>query len=227
MTAALPRLAWLTGVAMLAACYEPAFEPCAVRCAHGVPCPDGMTCGPDLNCHASADEPACPPSLLTLTILKTGSGILDGFVIDDSGALDCGDRCTRTVLEGTKVTLYDDSNDGARLTAWFGVDGCAGPDPCTILVNDDLEIEAEFIRRYPVSVTFSGPGFGRVTSVPDEIDCTSDVTDCVGWFDEASTVTLTALPDSIFGGWSLGACGTRPTCTFTADAPVQLDATFE
>jgi hypothetical protein len=228
MRSALRRAAWLAGVASLAACYAPAFETCAVRCAHDVPCPDGMFCGPDLNCHVDEDEPACPASQFQVTVYKTGSGAINGVVItDDLGTIDCGGVCMRTVSEGTKVTLSAITGDNARLAAWSGVDGCERPDDCTFIVNDDVDVFAELVRQFPVTVGFTGPGFGRVTSSPEGIDCTSDTIECRAGFDEDATVTLTAVPESGFGGWSLGTCGASLTCTFQVGAEIQIEATFE
>src|SRR3954464_11270819 len=49
---------WCTVAAcVLAACYRPARPDCAVSCADGAACPNGLTCGAtDRLCHAGAIE---------------------------------------------------------------------------------------------------------------------------------------------------------------------------
>jgi hypothetical protein len=227
--AGLAGLAGLLGAALLGACYQPAFEPCAVRCAGGAPCPDGMTCGADLNCHASEDEPACPPSELTVNVNLTGTGSTGGVVTDDTGKLDCGRECTLTVLEGSIVTLKAFADDTARFDAWFGVDGCDASGLCRILVNDNIYIDAEFIRQFQVSILFLGNGTGRVRSSPPGIDCTELDNECIASFDEGTTVAVTAEPDNVFDGWFLGpeTCGAEPRCEFKLDASIELGPYFD
>ncbi len=213
------KLVWLFA---LQACYSPQFEPCSVRCALGVPCPDDGICGADFNCHVSASEPLCAPTEFTVTVHDTGSGT--GGIVDDGGDFDCGASCEASFVEGSVFTLAATADPGSRFTTWDGAD-CVGTDPCMVTVNNDLVINAEFIRTFPLTVTFAGAGTGSVTSDPAGIDCLSDAVDCTALFDVGTIVTVASSPDNVFVGWT-GAC-TGDTCVVTMDQAQQATATFE
>jgi hypothetical protein len=75
-------------------------------------------------------------------------------------------------------------------------------------------------------LTVSPPSGGSVKSNPAGIDCG---TDCNEPYNQGTTVTLTASPDSTstFAGWS-GCTVTGPlTCTVTMDASKTVTATFD
>ncbi|MBU1534902.1 hypothetical protein KKF84_06255, partial [Myxococcota bacterium] len=77
-----------------------------------------------------------------------------------------------------------------------------------------------------LSVIATGSGDGTVTSDPAGINCG---TTCSTSFAQGTEITLTAVPasDSIFTGWSGGACSGSGDCTLTLDAPAYVTATFE
>jgi subtilisin family serine protease len=87
-----------------------------------------------------------------------------------------------------------------------------------------LRLNAE-ATDYPVAVTTSGDGSGRVTSDPEGIDC-GDV--CEADFPAGSSVTLTATPDpgSAFVAWG-GDCHGADPCVLTVDGASDATATFE
>lgn len=78
--------------------------------------------------------------------------------------------------------------------------------------------------KYALSVTKDGTGTGSVTSSPGGINCGAA---CVYDFDENTSVTLTATPDSgsTFAGWS-GACSGTGTCTVIMTSAQEVTATF-
>jgi uncharacterized delta-60 repeat protein len=78
---------------------------------------------------------------------------------------------------------------------------------------------------YPISVTRSGSGSGKVTSSPAGIDCGSD---CTEDFTAGTSVTLTAsaAAGSTFRGWS-GDCGGTGMCTVTVDQARSISAAFD
>jgi hypothetical protein len=53
----------LTALALVAACYQPSFETCGVRCDNGGGCPESTSCGLDGFCHGSGEADTCiaPP----------------------------------------------------------------------------------------------------------------------------------------------------------------------
>lgn len=79
-----------------------------------------------------------------------------------------------------------------------------------------------------LSVSVVGSGAGSVESLPEGIDCSNAINDCLFKFRTSDTVTLTATPapDSVFLGWE-GACtGAEPTCTLTMNTDRSVAARF-
>ena len=77
-----------------------------------------------------------------------------------------------------------------------------------------------------LTVSKTGTGSGRVTSLPPGIDCGSS---CAASFQDGTQVTLlaNASADSIFIGWG-GACtGAQTSCTLVMDAPKAVTARFD
>jgi len=74
-----------------------------------------------------------------------------------------------------------------------------------------------------LNVAFAGSGAGRVTSVPEGLDCTDS---CAVYVIAGTTVTLNAAPEpgTAFIGWS-GDCAAAP-CTVTMDDTRNVTATF-
>lgn len=81
-------------------------------------------------------------------------------------------------------------------------------------------------ERHTLTVLPDGDGQGVVTSQPTGINCGST---CTADYDEGTSVTLTATPDtssdSNFGGWQ-GCASTTTTCTVAMDADKTVTATF-
>jgi hypothetical protein len=69
-------------------------------------------------------------------------------------------------------------------------------------------------------------GSGTVTSQPGGIDCGSD---CDEAYQQGTTVTLTASPDSgsVFAGWSDACSGSSSTCVVVMGLNRSVTATFE
>ena len=91
--------------------------------------------------------------------------------------------------------------------------------------SDSVEVKVTAAPVPKYQLTLEVDGNGTVTSEPEGINCGDD---CTEDFDENTSVTLTATPDSgaTFNGWS-GACtGTLP-CVVTMDANRTVTATFE
>ncbi|GAK52829.1 hypothetical protein U14_04086 [Candidatus Moduliflexus flocculans] len=77
-----------------------------------------------------------------------------------------------------------------------------------------------------ITLTVNKSGTGTITSNPTGINCGSD---CTETFSQATSVTLTATPESgsSFGGWSGGGCsGTIPICTLQVSAATTVSAVF-
>jgi hypothetical protein len=64
----------LAGAAAIAACYQPSFEACGVRCEPGGGCPDETSCGLDGFCHGGGEAATC-----------TSVPTPDAMLLDDGG----------------------------------------------------------------------------------------------------------------------------------------------
>ncbi len=98
----------------------------------------------------------------------------------------------------------------------------------TNTVSFDCTVIASFANQYMLSVLFTGPGSGTVTSDPAGI--TNCAMGCNAAFLAGTDVTLTAVADgrSKFTGWSGDGCiGDDEQCTITLDQAREITATFD
>ncbi|MCU1330505.1 MAG: hypothetical protein JWN34_5875 [Bryobacterales bacterium] len=148
-----------------------------------------------------------PPPSVILTVNVTGPGVV---TLDKAGP---------TYTAGTQVKLTETPNPGAAFTGWSGA--CTGTGTtCTVTMNSDVVVNANFKAQFALSVVIAGSGGGTVAALP-------------GGFSYAAgqKVTLTAQPNaqSTFAGWgsASGACvGTALTCPLTVTADDIITATF-
>jgi C1A family cysteine protease len=150
------------------------------------------------------------PLNYALSVVKAGTGT--GLVISSPSGINCGTSCSATYSSGTQVTLTATPDSGTTFAGWSGP--CTGTATCTVTMDAARSVTATFNTAgilYPLSVSMSGTGTGRITSIPSGIDCGST---CTGKFASGAQVTLTATPDagSTFVGWGGSCTGTGP-CT--------------
>lgn len=149
-----------------------------------------------------------------------------------TGTVTCdGGPCAASYAEGTTLTLAATPGATSTFTGW-SVTGdptstcIARASPCTVTVNDDVDVTATFdLVQHRVSVSKVGTGSGTVSSSPAGIACGAT---CGSSFGEGSRVTLTATPatGSTFTGWSGGGCSGTGTCSVTVNADTAVTATF-
>lgn len=86
--------------------------------------------------------------------------------------------------------------------------------------------EKEIISQYNITVSKSGTGVGIVRSNPSGVNCGSD---CSETYDQGTSVTLIAKPDSnsVFKNWSGDCSGTSKTCILTINANKTAIAMFD
>ena len=213
-------------VAVLASgCYSPQLERCSVRCSPGDQCPADMQCGDDHHCHETSDTAACPLDQFKITVRPagTGQGLVTGMP-----QINCPTSCSETVDYGTSVALSATAASGSRFVGWGGA--CSGDKACTVKVDADKDVDANFALEQRLTVELMGTGGGTVSSISPPglgfvcVDpaCTVDV-------DQGTTITLMATPDntSSFAGWD-DACATASgdTCTVTLTTPLTAIAYF-
>lgn len=169
---------------------------------------------------ADDDDAAIPRH--TLTVTSSGNGA--GSVTSTPAGINCGGQCSAEFDEGTLITLHATSEAGSTFVGWSG-GTCTGTEECTFTVTSELTVQALFALNNSVVVTIAGNGVGTVVSSPNGIDCPGDCSEAYG---PGQTITLTATAgtESVFTGWSGGACTGTGTCTVTSDAAVGIVATF-
>jgi uncharacterized repeat protein (TIGR02543 family) len=126
---------------------------------------------------------------------------------------------------GTRVLLAIGTVDmGWTFTGWSG-GGCSGTAPCTVTMNLDITVTANFTpRNYTLDVNKTGTGSGTVTSDPAGINCGPDCSEAYV-YNTSVTLSASAGTGSTFSGWS-GACTGTGTCQVTMNADKSVTANF-
>ena len=171
----------------------------------------------------SASQVSTVLPVYTLTVTKSGNG--SGTVTSDqglSGMIDCGTTCSTTYLSGATTNVNYNVDSTSLLKSWGGA--CAGSPTnggCTITMDSNKTVTAEFVLGVTLNVSVAGGGTGSVTSTDGSISCADTGGVCSALNVPGTSVTLTAAPSggSQFSSWS-GACsGTNPnSCTFTLNS---------
>jgi hypothetical protein len=224
-----------TGINCGSACTAQ-FEEGTVVALHASPAQDSVfagwtgACGGTGDCHLTITANTTVTATFNrtggethrLSVTKSGTGV--GTVASADTLINCGANCQADYTTGTKVTLTATADANSVFTGWSGA--CSGTGTCTVTMNSDQVVDAQFMRKVWVAVGKGGTGTGTVTSSPAGIACG---TTCSAFFTEGQTVTLHAAADagSVFAGWS-GACTGLGDCVLTALSPPDkaVTATF-
>ena len=185
----------------------------------------GATCS--LTMGAAKNVTATFVKLHTLTVTAAGSG--SGTVSSNTTpAISCtssagatSGTCSVQLPEGTAVTLTPAAASGSRFDLFSSA--CTGAS-CALSLNSDATVNASFIARIDVNVSFAGIGAGTVDFGGAATSCTAD---CTRTFDSGTSLTLggTAATGSAFSGFS-GSC-TGSTCSLPSlSAAKNVTATF-
>ena len=185
-------------------------------CSDGVVTPVG-----DITCYARFDTEA-EPAVLTVTLAGTGSG----SVTSDPAGIDCpSGACTAAYPIPTRVDLTAVADAGSVFTGWSGDVDC---DDGEVALSGDTTCTATFDvlpTTHTLTVTFIGGGTGQVRISPDPLICDGSEP-CVHTFADGATATLSARPDSEFGGWGGDCTGGDFTTSVVMDADKTCTATF-
>jgi hypothetical protein len=112
---------------------------------------DGGGCSGTGTCTVTMDQPLVVAANFKgpdLNVHKAGSG--SGTVTSTPAGINCGDDCSETYTSGTEVTLVAHADAISEFTGWSG-GGCAGTGTCTVTMNDNIDVTAEFrnkLRNY-------------------------------------------------------------------------------
>ena len=166
-----------------------------------------------------------PPPDLTLEVAKAGTG---AGTVTGNGIV-CGVTCVVTLPAGTAVSLSAAPADDSLFTGW-SVPACGTSNPCAFTLTSSTAVTATFDLAPPpppqmatLAVAKSGDGTGTVAGNGISCGATCAVSLAVG---TAVSLNAAAAPDSEFGGWSVPACGTNPTCGFTLTGDTTVTAAF-
>ena len=193
---------------------------------HSAQCLDGTCSAPsageqgdfigDQNAAANVGVPE-------VVVTKNGNGNVNGA----NGKINCGGTCTVFTNAGDLVTLTETPASNAVFTGWGGA--CAGTQStCTVTVNDQLNVTANFTTMFTLSIGRSGNG--TVTATPAGIDRTINCgSNCSAKFLQGTAVTLTATPAPglSFVSWTNGCVSSTPTCTVVIGKDTTAQANFK
>ena len=160
----------------------------------------------------------------TLTVSLSGPG--SGTVTSMPGGIDCGTDCENDFDFNQMVTLTAAPAAGSTFNGWSGPCGSGGTNTCTVTMLTNRSITAEFdTAQATLTITKSGSGSGRVTSMPGGINCG---TTCSASYNVGTMITLSVQPDpgSGFAGWG-GDCDGAGECEGPISADVTVDAEFD
>lgn len=100
---------------------------------------------------AGFGTPPPPPRQFMLGVKKIGTA--PGYV--GGGGLDCGKVCSKSLVQGTRVTLVAVPTGRAVFLGWSGP--CSGAGPCGVTVKTDTAVTATFADpRRPFVLTMGG-----------------------------------------------------------------------
>ena len=158
----------------------------------------------------------------TLVVARAGLG--SGTVTSSVPGINCGPDCDEEYTSGQLVTLTAVADASSVFTGFSG-SGCSGTGPCVVTIGPTNVVTANFaLQQYPLTVSTTGTGAGRVTSTPTGINCGAD---CDETYDHGTSVTLTPAPavGSTFTGWT-GACTGSGTCAVAMTQARSVTARF-
>jgi virginiamycin B lyase len=189
--------------------------------------PSGITTGPDgaLWFTENGGNKIGRFTIATLTVAETGTGT--GQVTSNPPGIICSqssNQCSAVFVIGTPVTLTASASAGSTFTGW-NVGGCSGTAPCTLTLNGNTAVTANFDLTPSFTLSVAPSGAGMVTSNPSGINCGAT---CSASFLSGTQITLTAVAatGSSFAGWSGGGCSGSLACTVTISANTTVSATF-
>ena len=170
------------------------------------------------------NEPV-PTSTLTVNLVNTitNAGTGSGIVTSSPAGIDCGQTCSGSYNNGTRVTLTANPASSSVFLGWDG-DACSGKGKCTVKIKDDISVIATFAAQ-GVTLAVNKRGNGKVLSNPSGIDC-GDA--CSANYLIGSSVTLTPNPDPGYNflGWSGGGCSGTDNCIVALNGNVSVTANF-
>ena len=134
----------------------------------GVPAPNSLfsgwsgacsgvaSCSVTLTADRSVTATFTAGTTYTLTVGMTGSG----YVQSNPGGINCGADCSEPYASGTSVTLTASPLPGYNFEGWSG-GGCSGTGPCTITLNANASVTANFGQKIVSKIGVFRPSTGE------------------------------------------------------------------
>ncbi len=154
---------------------------------------------------------AGPP--VSLTVTTSGEGAV---VMTPPGVV-CSGTCTEVYPHGTRVELTPSTVGCHRLGVWSG--DCSGPEPCSLRLDADSSVSAEFVDG--VSLTVAPPPIGAIVSDDGLINCPPD---CYQAYDCDEEVTLQPSTQTYFS-WA-EPCAGDCACDLTLNESVAMEPSY-
>ena len=98
----------------------------------------------------------------TLSVANAGSG--SGTVTSSPVGIDCGTDCSEILTIGTQVALSATPSPDSFFAGWSG--GCSGTGACTVTMNSDTAVTANFTKRLLLSSPNGGEIWKKGTTQP-------------------------------------------------------------
>lgn len=162
----------------------------------------------------------------TLAIDAIGSGTGTVSFAEPPGLSPCAGDCSRSFVEGSRVTLIAQAGATSRFSGWGGA--CSGTKICTVSMTQARTVTATFetVPTFTLTYDATGTGTGTISFAepPGTASCTAD---CTRDFVEGTRVILVpqAAANSRFEGWG-GACSGVRVCSVTVTQARTVTATF-
>ena len=135
----------------------------------------------------------------------------------------CAGQCVFQLFDGATVVLTATPSPGSVFAGWSGA--CTGTAPCQITLGAAAQVIATFnTLTYPLTVSKTGNGQGRVTSAPAGIDCGALCSADFG-YDDMVVLQVTPLSGHTFAGWG-GDCSGLAECVVLTYQARQITAQF-
>jgi hypothetical protein len=148
-----------------------------------------------------------------LTITKPANGT----IITDVGGVNCGtggDVCEKDYTAGDQVKLTATADKDFAFAGWGGDCSTQNPNnPITLIMSQNWNCTANFKSTIPpvISLTFTKPDNGTITSADGKVDCGDT---CTASYNVGETVVLTAASTSAdFKEWEGSCTGTENPLT--------------
>ena len=144
-----------------------------------------------------------------------------GKIALQTPAIACGEGCGFNVTQGTTAKLKAVPDKGYRFDGWTGA--CQSKEAvCSVLVEDDLTVGAQFVRTFAASLTVKGQG--KVMSNRGAVCIGS----CAWRPDAGGEFALSAVPAAgwRFAGWGGACAGSEAHCVLKAETDQTVTAAF-